>query len=163
MESACKQTPNCGLNLTTAGQRREEQRDKTVYNRVLGREARDKTRTIYVRHLFNQWKQHVIQDRSIVWFVFQGYGNLRLQTNGNRKRKERCSRSWVSVQLSSRTSGLSSQFLVVCLFTRFGEDDQRKEHSSGIQVVSKLSEQSLEKKVSGKGLIVNVSSLKNPF
>ena len=58
-------------------QRREEQRDKTVYNRVLGREARDKTRTIYVRHLFNQWKQHVIQDRSIVWFVFQGYGRSR--------------------------------------------------------------------------------------
>ena len=44
-----------------------------------------------------------------------------------------------------QTSGLSSQFLVVCLFTRFGEDDQRKEHSSGIQVVSKLSEQSLFK------------------
>merc|ERR1712007_232545 len=60
--------------------------------------------------------------------------------------------------LPNDTSGLSSQFLVVCLFTRFGEDDQRKEHSSGIQVVSKLSEQSLEKKVSGKGLIVNVSS-----
>ena len=36
------------------------------------------TRTIYVRHLFNQWKQHVIQDRSIVWFVFQ-VTDLRLQ------------------------------------------------------------------------------------
>ena len=47
-------------------------------------DAGQRTRTIYVRHLFNQWKQHVIQDRSIVWFVFQGYGNLRLQTNGSR-------------------------------------------------------------------------------
>ena len=26
--------------------------------------------------------EHVIQDRSIVWFVFQGDGNLRLQTHG---------------------------------------------------------------------------------